>query len=236
MYQKNNNHLLPRNCVYWLLLALLVVTDARTIRSERSTSDIPHGLNSPCGPSNRDAPLATIIEPLQRDHILNAVEDVQRTTNQLQELYVRSNKCLRMTSIGTTLSAEIYLEEVIGLPGPEEIAVNQDVTVDYIVVSHLLVFVDIVISDNGAPRDTVHRHALWQELRLQVLSLLCDMRKAIVDVPQIASDITPPCVVEASCNGQRSRFTRNMRNHVIVSTVRDVSSRLHQKYSQLPVQ
>ncbi|XP_069139275.1 uncharacterized protein [Argopecten irradians] len=212
-----------RDLVYCLILTLLVVTDARVIGSERSTSYIPHGLNSPCGPSNRDAPLVTVIEPLQRDHVLHEVEDVQRIANQLIEEY------------DMTLLPDIYSEEVIGLPGPEEISVFQDVTVDYIVVSHLLVFVDIVISDNGAPRDTVDRHALWQELRIQLLSLLCDMRKAIVDVPQISSDITPPCVIEASCNGQRSRFTRNIRNHVIVSTVRDVSSRLHQKYSLFPV-
>ncbi|XP_033757602.1 uncharacterized protein LOC117339983 [Pecten maximus] len=201
---------------------MLVVADARVIRSERSTSCIPHGLNSPCGPSYSDAPRPFMpVRLFQGTDVLPIVDDVQGIINRLRDQYERIPL------------PEIYSEEVIGLPGPEEISTSQNVTIDYIIVSHLLVFVDIVCTDNRTPFDIVHSHrrALWEELRLGILNLLCSMHVTMVQTPHVSNDITLPCVREASCNGQRSIFARNRRNFVIASAVRDVFSRLQHKYN-----
>ncbi|XP_033757347.1 uncharacterized protein LOC117339741 [Pecten maximus] len=205
------------------MVTIVVLADARFIRSERSTSYIPYGLNSPCGPSYSDTPLFMPIRPLHRNDVLPKVEEAQGLTNQLRDSY-------EMMPL-----PEIYSEEVIGLPGPEEISASQNVTIDYIIVSHLLVFVDIVCTDNTIPRDILHPHrrALWQQLRLEILNFLCSMHGTMAQVPHVSNDITLPCVREASCNGPRSGFTRDSRNFLIASAVRDVFSRLQHKYSLL---
>ncbi|XP_060072555.1 uncharacterized protein LOC132556532 [Ylistrum balloti] len=193
------------------------VVHSRVIRSERSTSSIPYGLNSPCGPSISGAPLPSIrINQLKRDDIIPHVEEAQRITDQLREHY------------DGIPPPDVYSEEVVGLPGPQDISTYRNVTVDYTVVSHLLVFVDIVCNDDGP--------VLWQRLRSRILHILCGMYRTMVNVKHISEDITLPCVVEASCGSPRSSFARNRRNFVIFSAVRDVLSRLYETYSALPGQ